>query len=210
MPRMPEYRRTEAKELRSGDIVFHGNEDCVVIANDRTTRKNQDGYSRKIVLQRLSDSKRQECVKNAQAEMMRMLRQTMAWRPVPGDVVLYRFPEMTAWEASIRHGAFWVGTGAPRHQVMDLKVISDVSFGPAVLVHQAAQKVMTDPDMPFRCGAVMVGRTPHEPSVLVRIEPDLWRSSCGVEESDAMVRLGLRKRELGLVHFGRRAVPDGY
>lgn len=194
----PRYRPVLAKHLREGNVVLHRDAEHLVVAVRRTRTPG-----RLLVLQHLGSRRKQETRQDLNAVFLRRDQATVdrlgEWKPVLGDVVVYRYPEVSMWQVAVRQNDYWATSACPRHPSMDLKVVSDVVFGCAELVHTPGEVYPQSHDWAMRPGSVVTTRESVEPSAWVRVDSDLWRSTAGVEASDAMIRFEMAKGAYHLV-----------
>lgn len=192
------YRPVLAKQLREGHVVLYHDSEHLVVAVHRTKTPG-----RVMVLQHLTSKRKHETKQDPNAVFMRRDEATMAklgeWKPVLGEVVVYHYAQVSMWQVAVRQSDDWATSACPRHHALDLKVVSDVNFGCAVLVHTPGEVHPQADDWIRRTGSVVTTHESVEPSAWVRVEPNLWRSTTGVQASDAMIRFEMERGTYHLV-----------
>lgn len=195
----PRYRPVLARNLREGNVVVYRDAEHLVVAARKLTRAPGHAF----VFQHLGSSRKSDTTQAPNAVFMRRDRASVSasgeWKPVIGEVVVYRYPRMFMWQVAVRQSENWSTSACPRHHAMDLKVVSDVKFGCAALVHTPGEVHPQSYDWAERLGSVVTTQDTVEPSAWVRVEPNLWRSTIGVEASDAMVRFEMLRGTYHLV-----------
>lgn len=199
------YRPKPAYKILRGEAVVYQDEWCYL----REKHTNADGML-SIKLERLTDG----CdfrinvfpTVTLPVVVSAPFMDEKSWPIHSGDVVLYD-PDrrMSTWSVAIRSATQWF-TSASRGSLRDARVRMDVALGRAHILRSAARQEQVDYRRTFGLGSVVAVADPAcpDPSAWLHVERDLWRSTIGVEMSDAMIRHELMRGTYRLIHYETR------
>lgn len=192
------YREVAPQYVKVGDVLYCSNSPHAVIQRETRPKKGP-----KLLLENMYSRHRRTmwCRLGIPVYRLTVPKQkggpARDWVMAKGDVVVYPATHPSRIVAAIRHGGGWHSTSGARIPQPDVQLMIDVIEGRAVIVRSRDRQPDIRMKVPYRCGSVIAVADPEvaDPSVWVRVRPDLWRSSTGVGASDAMIRFEMDRHQ---------------
>lgn len=203
MTTAPEYRKVDEKYLREGETVLLGQVPHAVVLRRPRQRNGRVTF----LVENLVTRNRTNlwCDKGEKLYRLFIPRQTVGmakdWKINHGDVVIYPGRQGAPTVAAIRHLAGWYTTTSRRVPLPDSKIVQDVREGRAQVVRNDRLRPVLSEAHLYQIGSVIAVRDESvtDPTVWVRIDRNVWRSSTGVEASDQMIRFEMDRETYVLV-----------
>lgn len=202
------YVLRQARLLKADDVVSFEDHDYVVTKAKRREQKSWRPQDRSIIvhLRRIDTGTERRMTVLPNFGFARLVMQPVLvgekWEIALGDVVLYEHGGPTCWAVAIRSTLGWFSSAAHRALLSDRRVEWDVLDHRAWIIRANGLHPRYRRPQQFRVGSVAAVcdmRNP-EPSAYLRVEPNRWESTNGIEASDAMIDYEMKRGTYALVH----------
>lgn len=193
----------DEKYLHEGETVLLGQEPHAVLFRRVGMRDGRVHF----LVENLENRNRRHfwCERGGSVYRLYLPRQNVGlaqdWKISHGNVVIYPGKKGRPTIAAIRHLYGWYTTTSRRIPLSDAEIVQDVRDGKATVVRSDRLRPRLNEIYLYRLGSVVATRDEREaePTVWVRVDHNLWRSSTGVEASDAMIRFEMSRETYVLV-----------
>lgn len=187
------FKDIPAVRLKLDDIVVHKGGEWVVASNAQSTSMSIKGRAcRALTLTSLHHDATDTVRLPSQQPVPKLVTRgrRVNWIPGPGDVLHFwdEDPERRA-VAVRRPNGDWHDSATPRLTYTDRRMQHQVKYFRATVLRTDGKTAPLKATHLWSPGTVLATTDPAElyPSAWLRVADDLWRSTAGVEASDAMI-----------------------
>ena len=187
------FKDTPAARLKLDDVVAHKGQEWVVASNARGQSASIKGrFCRAITLTGLHHEATTTIRIRAQQSLPKLVSRgrRIDWTPGPGDVLHFWDEQPQRRAVAVRRpSGDWHDSTTPRLTHADRRMEHLVRYGQATVLRTGGRSAPLKATYLWTPGTVLATADPAEPhpTAWLRADDNLWRSTAGVEASDAMI-----------------------